>query len=898
MQELRQSTEIKVRIGSAVDATDGVTPETGLSLATADQTELLKHNGAATVDVSANTFAAVTGCDGWYDLTLTTGNTDTLGQLTAVIQDSSLMCPIFRDFMVVNQNYWDSKYSTDRLQVDVRELGDANLALTTQMKADVNTECDTALADYDSPTKAEADASFNLVIADTEDLQTQVGTAGVGLTNIGGMSTGMKAEVNVECDTALTDYDAPTKPEMDVSFNALNDLSSGDVTTACTSSLTTYDPPTKTEMDVSFNAVQTDLTNIEADTQDLQTQIGTAGVGLTNVGGMSTTMKGQINTECDTALTDYDPPTKTEMDTSFNAVIVDTEDIQTQIGTAGVGLHDLGGMSVAMMGEIQTEVNDALVAQNLDHLVKDPVDTSFANTVHLNSIIGNMTGVGGSATFSRSTDSAEAIRNRGDTAWTTGGAGSISEILNVQALIPNSIDLADTATVRIALGLTNMVDDLPSTAEITPGTITIDRKAIGATSWTTVVDASANSEVAGLVYYDEVFDAASGYAAGDSIKITFKSQKITVDANDFEITGTDGWTFQTHIREAMVGTANAALAATALTDATWTDAKAAFLDHSIATVDGNVDAILLDTGTDGVLLADTATSAQLVDDAWDELLTGGTHNIASSAGRRVREIGAYAIESGTAQDGTANNITLATAASAIDRTYNRNLLVVTDNTGAGQTRAIVDYNGTTKVATIDRAWETNPDNTSTYQITANDTPLVVDHGLAQDGSADTITLRDAASAINNTYNNSIVAIAGGTGRGQSRLITGYAGSTRVATVAANWITNPDVTSVYIVMPYGCSCVGNIDDGALAQINDQVVDVLKTDTIVEMVQGAMPASPTFEQAINYLYRKLRNKTETTTTEDAIYDDAGTTKLYKAAVSDDGDTFSKGEYGSGA
>ena len=592
MQEIRQSTEIKVRIGSAVDATDGVTPETGMSLATADQTELLKHNGAVTVDVSANTFAVVTGCDGWYDLTLTTGNTDTLGQLTVVIQDSSLMCPIFRDFVVVTQNYWDSKYSTDRLQVDVRELGDANLALTTQMKADANAECDTSLTDYDAPTKAEADASFNLVIADTEDLQTQVGTAGVGLTNLGGMSTGMKAEVNVECDTALTDYDAPTKPEMDVSFNALNDLSSGDVTTACTSSLTTYDSPTKTEMDVSFNAVQTDLTNVEADTQDLQTQIGIAGVGLTDVGGMSTTMKGQINTECDTALTDYDPPTKTEMDTSFNAVIADTEDIQTQVGTAGVGLHNIGGMSVAMMGEVQTEVNDALVAQNLNHLVKDPVDTSFANTVHLNSIIGNMTGVGGSATFSRSTDSAEAIRNRGDTAWTTGGAGSISEILNVQALIPNSIDLADTSTVRIALGLTNMADDLPSTAEITPGTITIDRKAIGATSWTTVVDASANLEVAGLVYYDEVFDAASGYAAGDSIRITFKSQKITVDANDFEITGTDGWTFQTHIREAMVGTAYAALAATALTDATWTDAKAAFIDHSVATVDGNVDTLV------------------------------------------------------------------------------------------------------------------------------------------------------------------------------------------------------------------------------------------------------------------------------------------------------------------
>ena len=121
MQELRQSTEIKVRVGSAVDATDGVTPETTLTLGAADQAELLKHNGAATVDISGRAFAAVTSVSGWYDLTLTTTDTNTLGQLTVVIQDSSLMAPIFRDFMVIAQQYWDSKYSTDTLQVDVTQ---------------------------------------------------------------------------------------------------------------------------------------------------------------------------------------------------------------------------------------------------------------------------------------------------------------------------------------------------------------------------------------------------------------------------------------------------------------------------------------------------------------------------------------------------------------------------------------------------------------------------------------------------------------------------------------------------------------------------------------------------------------------------------------------------------
>jgi hypothetical protein len=126
-------------------------------------------------------------------------------------------------------------------------------------------------------------------------------------------------------------------------------------------------------------------------------------------------------------------------------------------------------------------------------------------------------------------------------------------------LIPSTIDLADTATVRIALGVVNMLDDLPSTAEITPGTITIDRKPVGGTSWTNLVNAAACSEAAGIIYYDEVFDDDTGYRPGDTIRITFKGQKVTVDANDHELVPADGWIFHTYIRGAeRTDTANAA----------------------------------------------------------------------------------------------------------------------------------------------------------------------------------------------------------------------------------------------------------------------------------------------------------------------------------------------------
>lgn len=160
----------------------------------------------------------------------------------------------------------------------------------------------------------------------------------------------------------------------------------------------------------------------------------------------------------------------------------------------------------------------------------------------------------GAGDYANTTESNEAIRDRGDSAWITGGGGSISDILNVSAVIPFSIDLANTATVRLGLMLINALDDLPSTAEITPGTISIHRKAIGGTSWTAVVTDAACSEQAGLIYYDEVFDSGSGYAEGDSIRVTFKGQKITVSANDYEITDSNGVMFQTSIRQTMRGT--------------------------------------------------------------------------------------------------------------------------------------------------------------------------------------------------------------------------------------------------------------------------------------------------------------------------------------------------------
>lgn len=124
MHLLKQSTAATLRVGPFMDATDAVTPETGITLGAADQAEALKHSGA-TVDISAATWAAITGCDGWYDLSLTTSHTDTLGMLTIVVQDSSVCGPVFVRAMVLPAMIYDSLVAgTDRLDANVTHVSD------------------------------------------------------------------------------------------------------------------------------------------------------------------------------------------------------------------------------------------------------------------------------------------------------------------------------------------------------------------------------------------------------------------------------------------------------------------------------------------------------------------------------------------------------------------------------------------------------------------------------------------------------------------------------------------------------------------------------------------------------------------------------------------------------
>lgn len=71
---------------------------------------------------------------------------------------------------------------------------------------------------------------------------------------------------------------------------------------------------------------------------------------------------------------------------------------------------------------------------------------------------------------------------------------------------------------------------------------------------------------------------------------------------------------------------------------------------------------------------------------------------------------------GFAQDGTGNTITLSAGASSKADFYKNYYTAIISGKGIGQVKKVTEYNGSTKVATVEGTWGTIPDNTSVYQI--------------------------------------------------------------------------------------------------------------------------------------------------------------------------------------
>jgi hypothetical protein len=116
MMLLKQSTAVDVKIGPFLDATDGVTAETALTISQAD-VRLAKNGGAWAQKNDSN--AATHEENGWYECALNTTDTGTLGILKLAVHESGAI-PVWHDFMVVPAEVYDYLVAgTDNFTVDL-----------------------------------------------------------------------------------------------------------------------------------------------------------------------------------------------------------------------------------------------------------------------------------------------------------------------------------------------------------------------------------------------------------------------------------------------------------------------------------------------------------------------------------------------------------------------------------------------------------------------------------------------------------------------------------------------------------------------------------------------------------------------------------------------------------
>ena len=179
----------------------------------------------------------------------------------------------------------------------------------------------------------------------------------------------------------------------------------------------------------------------------------------------------------------------------------------------------------------------------------------------------------------------------------------------------------------------------------------------------------------------------------------------------------------------------------------------------------------------GVVL-DSADKATLVDLIWDEVLTGATHNIASSSGKRLRQTTAFQQIDSTVIDASATTTTFITGlTSSVDNFYNDSMLVFTDGALAGQVRAIYDYIGATKTIILEEALTSAPVDGVAFAIVSLHIHPVsqIQSGLAT----------AAALATESTKINRIEAVATGTVTGAGTSTEVFVGPSATLTITVD-----------------------------------------------------------------------------------------------------------------
>lgn len=386
---IRQSTEITAKIGPFLDATDGVTEETGLA---AGGTEISKNGGAYATGPVLGTHDA----EGWYPITLTATHTDTVGRLRVKSQNAATHLPVWIELQVVEEAIYDAMFASG------------------------------ATAPATASALATVDSNVDAILLDTAE----IGTAGAGLTEAGGTgdhltaivwNAAWDAEVQSEVADALNAYDPPTNTEMVAAFTEIKGASwattdtleairdRGDAAWVTATGFSTLDAAgVRTAIGLASANLDTQIgtlsTHSAADVWTAVTRTLTAGTNLNDLS------EAQVNAQVDAAIetyhldhlfaVDYDPASKPGVATALLNELIESN--------AGVSRYTAAALAQAPSGGGGGDATEANQTTIINHLT-DIKGGTWATT-----------------------DSLEAIRNQGDAAWLTATASIVTSGLTTQ----------------------------------------------------------------------------------------------------------------------------------------------------------------------------------------------------------------------------------------------------------------------------------------------------------------------------------------------------------------------------------------------------------------------------------------------------------------------------------
>lgn len=124
---LKQSTAVDIALGPFVDNSDGFTAETALTISQADVR--LKKNGGAWAQKNQAS-SATHEENGWYEASLDTTDTNTLGLLVVAVNETGAL-PVWREFMVVPANVYESLVAGSEWLESTSLRADFSIASTT-----------------------------------------------------------------------------------------------------------------------------------------------------------------------------------------------------------------------------------------------------------------------------------------------------------------------------------------------------------------------------------------------------------------------------------------------------------------------------------------------------------------------------------------------------------------------------------------------------------------------------------------------------------------------------------------------------------------------------------------------------------------------------------------------